>query len=165
MICRLQSAAILALLAAASCTEALAPTNTDVGLFVWAEVTPAVLSIKDSTTQVRVRLNVRNPSGREIRVRSGGPPYVFTGDPAKSKGLWGSLRFGCSEQPLHCGPRTDWGGDSVYVIAARRTVQEEATFTLKSWADGGWPLTVRAYHVRAWFNAREGDSATLNIIP
>jgi hypothetical protein len=166
MIRRLLSALIVSLPAATACTDAFAPRpNTDVGLYVWGEVTPAALSMKDWTTQVRVRVYVRNPSGSDIRVVSGGPPYTFTSDPTKGKGMWGGFRVGCAEKPLSCGPNTDWWGDSVYVFSAGKTSYNETEFTLRSWATGGWPLSVRAYHVRVWFNGREGEGATLNIIP
>ena len=160
---RLMSAIVLAM-AATGCTDAFAPApNTDVGLYVWAEVTPATLSIRDSTTEIHVRIYVRNPSGSEIRVVSGGPPYTFTTDPARSRGLWGSFRVACAEAPLNCGPNTDFFGDSVYVFPPHQTDFSGAKFTLKSWANGGWPIAVRAYHIRGWFNGREGASATLNI--
>lgn len=160
-----QLTAIAACAGVLSCTEAFEPVNVDPGLNVWAEVSPAMLSIKDANRPIEVRLNVRNPTGREMRISSGGPPYVFDRNPALSKGLWGSFRIGCPEAPLNCGPNTDWFGDSVFVLPARQTVADKATFTLKEWYDGGWPITVRVYHIRVWFNGREGASATLNIVP
>lgn len=157
---------MVAIVTTVACTDAFVPgPNTDVGLFVWGEVSPARLSITDSSAKVRIRVYVRNPSSREIRVPSGAPPYTFTRDPAKSRGLWGSFRVACDDAPLNCGPNTDWWGDTVYVFPAGETTYNGTEFSLRSWASGGWPIEPRAYHIRVWFNGREGKSATLNIIP
>jgi hypothetical protein len=144
------------------CTDAFAPEpNTDVGLYVWAEVEPAVVSLRDPERLIRIRVLVENPTNEEIRVRSGGPPYVFTSDPAQSRGLWGSFRVVCEGHPVSCGPGTDWWGDSVYVFPAHVIEANEAEVKLSA----GWALVPRVYHVRAWFNGREGQSATLRVIP
>jgi hypothetical protein len=148
----------------AACSDGLAP-NTDVGLRVWAEVIPASVSVRDSAAVLRIRVNVHNPSRRVIRVVSGGPPYVFTSDPAQSRGLWGSFRIACDSSPLNCGPNTDWWGDSAYVFAPRTTQYDETVITLRTWKEGGWALRPGPYRVRAWFNAREGESALLVMLP
>jgi hypothetical protein len=150
---------------AAGCDSPVAPPNTDVGLRVWAEVRPTSVSVRDAGAVLRVRVNVRNSSLREIRVISGGPPYVFTSDPAESRGLWGSFRIACESSPLNCGPSIDWWGDSVYVFAPRTTQVDEAVITLRSWQERGWALRPGQYRVRAWFNGREGESASLVLLP
>jgi hypothetical protein len=149
----------------AACGESPFAPNTDVGLRVWADVSPSQLSVNDSLTVVRVNVKVQNGTGRVIRVVSGGPPYVFTNDPADSKGLWGSFRVSCDRSPLNCGPSIDWWGDSVYVFKAWTTYRDEATFTLKSWRAGGWEVMVGSYTVRAWFNGREGTAASFSLSP
>ena len=152
-------------LVVAGCGDSPFGPNTDIGLRVWVEITPASVGLADSLATVTVRLNVYNPRDEEIRVVSGGPPYVFAGDPSKSQGLWGSIRIGCNASPTNCGPNVDWWGDSVYVIPSRTTHYDETTFTLQSWRSLGWSTTPGAYQVRGWFNAREGTGAILTLKP
>jgi hypothetical protein len=154
-----------AVLCLCSCGDSIIGPNTDVGLSVWAEVSPQFLSIRDSTTVLHMRVFVGNKSDREIRVVSGGPPYVFTNDPTQTRGLWGSLRIATSTDPLHAGPSIDWWGDSVYVFPAHRAVYDEQAITLREWKARGWPLTPGRYTARGWFNAREGKSATFFFTP
>jgi hypothetical protein len=149
-----------------ACADSPLAPNTDVGLRVWATVSPASVSVRDSAAAaLRIRIHVHNPSNHVIRVVSGGPPYTFTGDPSQSRGLWGSFRIACDRSPLNCGPNTDWFGDSVYVFAPRTTEYSEAVITLRAWKHDGWPLLPGHYIVRAWFNGREGESAPLLLRP
>jgi hypothetical protein len=152
----------------AACRDApLAPAtpNTDLGLRVWAEVSPARVSVRDTARVLRIRVYVTNPRGDSVRVVSGGPPYVFTPDPSRSVGLWGSVRIGSAASPLNAGPNVDWWGDSVYVLPPRATMYDEYRVRLGDWRAGGWPLAAGDYRVRGWFNAREGASAELVLIP
>ena len=49
--------------------------NTDVGLRVWADVSPRILNIRDTAATLIIRVYVENGSSHEITVVSGGPPY------------------------------------------------------------------------------------------
>ena len=152
------------LVAGAGCRDALEP-NTDVGLHVRAEVAPNRVSLRDTASLIRMRVQVTNPSRRTIRVVSGGPPYRFAGDPARSRGLWGSLRIANDTSELNGGPGVDWWGDSVYVFPPRRGGYNEYSLTLAEWrARGAAPVAGR-YRVRGWFNGREGASAELILVP
>jgi hypothetical protein len=144
-----------------SCADSIIGPNTDVGLSVWTEVSPSLLSIRDTTTVLRMRVFVGNRTDHEIRVVSGGPPYVFTfgSEPRPHSGLWGSLRIARGADSLHAGPFVDWWGDSVYVFPAHHVEYNEQAMTLHEWKVGGWPLTPGAYAARGWFNGREGKSA------
>jgi hypothetical protein len=156
---------VLVLLCA--CGDSIIGPNTDVGLSVWAEVSPPIISIRDTATVLHMRVVVANKSDREIRVVSGGPPYVFTfgGEPIPHSGLWGSLRIGSASNPLNAGPGIDWWGDSVYVFAAHHGEANEQAITLHEWKARGWPLTVGNYVARAWFNGREGKSKPFYFVP
>jgi hypothetical protein len=110
---------LVALAFLSACGDSIVGPNTDVGLAVWAEVSPSTASISDTAAALRIRVYVSNTSFKEIRVRSGGPPYGFTNDPARSQGLWGSTRIANDSDPLHAGPSVDWWGDSVYVFPPR----------------------------------------------
>lgn len=149
----------------AGCADDPLAPNTDVGLTVWAEVSPSTLSIRDSLMPILIRVNVRNPSLATLRIQSGGPPYVFTRDPVETRGLWASFRIDCDAKPLNCGPNTDWWGSPEYVLAPRTTYISEKTMTLQQWRTGGWLAVVGEYRVRAWFNGREGWNATLVLLP
>jgi hypothetical protein len=148
-----------------ACADNIVGPNTDVGLSVWAEVAPSSLSVSDTAGALRIRVFVGNRTIREIRVISGGPPYVFTDDPAMSKGLWGSIRIANDSDPLHAGPSMDLWGDSLYVFPPLYRVYDEEILTLKEWKTRGWPLTPGRYRVRSWFNAREGKSADFTLTP
>jgi hypothetical protein len=156
----------LVLATVTGCRNPVVP-NTDIGLRVWAEAVPPFLSLRDSSTPLCLRVNVANPSDHAIRVRSGGPPYVSSPDPARVRGLWGSERIGTPENPWHAGPLVDWWGDrdSVYVIPAHSTTYNENVVTLQGWRAAGWPLVVGTYTVRGWFAGHEGASGRLELVP
>ncbi len=156
---------LLAVLALLACSDGIIAPNTDVGLSVWAEVLPSMVKSHDTTTVVYIRLFVSNKTAHEIRVVSGGPPYVFTGDPVLSKGLWGSIRIGNNAKPLNAGPAVDFWGDSVYVVPAHYTEYDEFTVKLGKSSLGDWEPAPGAYRVRSWFNGREGKSGSLLVLP
>lgn len=160
--------ALIALLAAlvggTSCSDWMTTPNTDVGIVVWVDVTPAAIRLTD-TSEIVVRLRMLNPGDEEIRVRSGGPPYRLTPDPAQSRGLWGSIRFASESSPFNAGPGADYWGDSVYVFGPRAYGHNAKRYRLQQWATGGWTLRPGELRIRGWFNGREGRSATLTILP
>jgi hypothetical protein len=132
---------------------------------VWAEVSPARLSIGDSTAVLRVRIYAQNPGPDSLRLRSGGPPYVFTADPAESRGLEQSFRIASTGDSLNAGPGTDYWGDSVYVFAPREGQYSEAVIRLRDWRVRGYPLAPGTLRVRSYFNGREGSGATFTLVP
>ncbi len=154
----------LTLLLVAACGDTLAP-NTDVGLRVWADVQPSSVSISNPSASLRIRVYVANPTSHAIQVVSGGPPYVFTGDPSASRGLWGSFRIANNQSPLNAGPNTDWWGQPEYHFAPKSAVYDEKVITLRDWRAGGWDLSPGRFRVRSWFNGREGESDEFVLTP
>ena len=150
-----------------SCGDSIIGPNTDVGLSVWTEVSPPILSIRDTATVLHMRVFVGNKTDHEIRVVSGGPPYVFTfgSEPLPHSGLWGSLRIANDSSLLNAGPGIDWWGDSVYVFPAHYTEYDEQAITLHEWKARGWPVTTGNYVARGWFNGREGRNAPFYFVP
>jgi len=150
-----------------SCGDSIIGPNTDVGLSVWTEVSPSLISIRDTTTVLHMRVFVANKTNQEIRVVSGGPPYVFTfgNEPIPHSGLWGSLRIARGADALNAGPGIDWWGDSVYVFPAHYSEYSEQAMTLREWKVRGWPATIGNYAARGWFNGREGKSAPFYFVP
>jgi hypothetical protein len=155
---------LVALLSVYGCGEVLAP-NTEHGLRVWAEVSPAVVRASDSAAVLRIRVYTANPSGRELRIRSGGPPYVFAGDPAQTRGLAQGYRLARGDNQFTAGPTTDWGWDTVYVFRPRASEYAEATIRLRDWHRDGTPPDTGRYRVRSFFNGREGASTEFEIRP
>ena len=158
---------VSALLCLCSCGDDIIAPNTDVGLSVWTEVSPSFISIRDTTTVLHMRVFVGNKTNHEIRVVSGGPPYVFTfgNEPLPHSGLWGSIRIARGADRLNAGPSDDWWGDSVYVFPAHHAEYNEQAITLREWKAGGWAPTTGNYIARGWFNGREGNSAPFFLVP
>jgi hypothetical protein len=154
-----------AMLTLTSCVDRISAPNTDVGLTVWATAAPAMLSARDTSIPIHLRVYVGNPSSDEVSVPSGGPPYHFTRDPAPNSGLWGSLRIGTDAEPLNAGPNIDWWGQSVYTFAPRSITFDENVITLAEWKRRGWSTAPGRYRVRGWFNGREGKEGMLIITP
>ncbi len=148
-----------------ACADSPLDPNTDVGLRVWVQVSPGVASISDSTATIQIRLYIQNGSPDEITVISGGPPYRFTGNPANSSGLIGSIRIANDTDSLNAGPSTDWWGQPVYTFKPRSARYHEFLVSLKEWRARGRPLVAGEYRVRGWFNGREGKSAVLVLKP
>lgn len=154
----------LVLVTAAACSDVVGP-NTDVGLSVWTEVKPSLVSIGDTAAVLRIRVYVNNPSFVEIRVISGGPPYGGGWDPATSRGLWGSVRIASDSSEFNGGPNVSWWGQPVYVFRPRSTQYSEMLVSLRDWKAGGWPLVPGRYLARGWMNTREGRSAEFVLTP
>jgi len=151
---------------ATSCDSLMAPQpNTSSGLRVWAEVLPAHLSIADTTARIRLRIYVENPSGESISIASGGPPYVFASDPARSQGLEESFRIASATSPLNAGPNTDYWGQPAYTFAPHETEYTEAILGVRDWAAGGWALHPGPLKVRSYYNGREGAGAIFRVVP
>jgi hypothetical protein len=150
-----------------SCGDSIIGPNTDVGLSVWTEVSPPVLSIRDTTTVLHIRVFVGNKTGHEIRVVSGGPPYGFTfgSEPIPHSGLWGSLRIASDSSSLNAGPGVDWWGDSVYVFPAHHVQFNEQALTLHEWKARGWRVKAGNFVARGWFNGREGRNTPFYFVP
>lgn len=163
---RLGVTGIAAACAVLSCESPVAPQpNTSLGLRVWATVAPTRLSTRDSTASFRIRVYVANPTGDTLRVKSGGPPYTFTPDPAQSRGLKQSFRIASATEPLNAGPNTDYWGDSVYVFPPHQVEYTEAVVSVRAWRVGGWALETGPLRVRGWFNGHEGSSAPFQLVP
>lgn len=152
--------------ASVSCESPVAPeANTPIGLRVWAQVIPTRLSIADSTATLRIRVYVQNAAGDSLRLMSGAPPFVFTLDPAKSRGLAESFRIASATDSLNAGPNTDYWGDSVYVFAPHEADYTETVIDWNDWRAGGWKLGPGVFRVRSYFNGREGSSASFTLVP
>ena len=147
-----------------ACADAVSP-NTSLGLRVWAEVAPETVHVGDTSGLFVIRVVVSNPTSHLIRVKSGAPPFVFTADPAQSRGMEEQFRIACSRSTFACGPGSDYYGDSVYVFPPLDWYFAQDSVRLKSWTKGGYPLTPGTYTVRSWFNGHEGMSATLTLVP
>lgn len=146
----------------ASCSDLPSAPNTDLGLVVWTQVSPTTVSASDFGATLHLRVYARNPSSHIITV-PGGPPYVFSTDPANSENIWGSLRIANSTSALNAGPNVDWWGQHEYVFPPRQTQHREMVVTVHQWRSGGWAFAPGVYRIRGWFNAHEGASATLVI--
>jgi hypothetical protein len=114
---------------------------------------------------VRIRIYAENPSAAEIRIRSGGPPYILAGDPAQGRGFAEAYRLAHGSNSFTAGPTTDWGWDTVYVFKPHQAEYAEAELRLRDWNRDGTPPDTGVYRVRSFFNAREGASATFRIQP
>ena len=143
-----------------SCSDLPSAPNTDLGLAVWAQVSPSIVSASDSLATLQLRVYARNPSSHTIHV-PGGPPYIFSTDPANSKNIWGSLRIANGMSALNAGPNVDWWGQEVYVFRAHETQYSEIVVTVQQWRSGGWTFAPGEYRIRGWFNGQEGRPATL----
>jgi hypothetical protein len=153
--------AALGLLAA--CSDNPIEPNTDIGLRVWAAVSPSSVSVRDTGAMLRVRVHIANPTTHEIRINTGGPPYVSAANPADSKGLFASYRFVEPGGVMRAGPASDWFGQSEYVFAPQHGKYVEAIVPLKSWIEDG--LQPGLYTIRSWMNGREGASARFSVYP
>lgn len=152
----------------AACVHIVDPreaANTDVGLQVWAQVTPATLSIRDTVTRLRIRVNVKNPGRDTLRIDNGGLPCSATTDPVDGRGLQHSMRIGDDTDPLDAGPRGDVCGTLLLVFPPRRTRSVDFYVTIKGWRAGGWPVVTEEYRVRSYFAGYEGYSAVFTLIP
>ncbi len=157
------------LLGVTSCVEATAPAerpaNVASGLRVWATVSPASVSVRDSTRSISIRVYARNPGRDTLRIVSGGPPYVFTTDPRDSRGLSYQFRTANAADQLNAGPNADYWGQPEYVFAPHTTWYVEYRFSISSWRAGNWATTPGVYSVRSFYNGLEGEPAGFRLLP
>lgn len=65
---------------------------------------------------------------------------------------------------LNAGPNlTEWGTvvDTIPGVGS----YTDYVFALRQWAADGWPLVPGTYQIRVWYNMREGQAATLTLVP
>jgi len=161
---RWTSAMVALSVVAAGCSELVAP-NTDLGLSVWADVSPAVVHLSDTSATVRIRVYAVNFSRTPVRIQSGGPPYVSAADPSRGRGFAEAYRVAHGADSLTAGPTKNWGMDTVYVFGGRAREYVETVIPLRQWrANGALPDT-GTYKVRSYFNQREGSPARFRIVP
>lgn len=146
------------------CSELVAP-NTDVGLSVWADASPALVHLSDTAATVRIRVHAANFGRMPLRIQSGGPPYVAAADPTRGRGFAEEYRLAHGENPLTAGPTKDWGWDTVYVFGGRSQEYVETVIPMRQWSPHGVLPDTGTYTVRSYFNQREGASARFRIVP
>jgi hypothetical protein len=145
--------------------ESLEPSNTDLQLRVEADISPRVVSLRDSAAVLHIRVTITNPSDHDIIVPTGGPPYRIATDPEESTGLGPSIRIASPTEPLNGGPSADWWGTPVDTILAGRGIYAPHEVSLAAWRAGGWELKPGRYRVRGYYNGREGVSAPFTVLP
>jgi hypothetical protein len=145
--------------------DSMGPSNIDLGLRVEASVIPQVVSLRDSTAVLHIRVSVSNSSEQDVIVVTGGPPYRITGDPTESQGLSQSFRIASSAEPLNAGPSVDWWGSPADTIRARHRFVADEEVTLRQWREGGWAMQPGKYRVRGYYNGHEGVAASFTIVP
>jgi len=159
------------LLAAATvlaCVHIIDPreaANTDVGLQVWAQVSPLTLSITDTVSRLRIRVSAKNPGRDTIRVVNGGLPCSATLDPVIGQGLEHSMRIADGADDLNAGPHGDTCGTLLLIFPPRRSRSIDFYVTIKGWKAGGWPLVTQTYRVRSYFAGYEGYSTIFTLVP
>ena len=158
----------IAAAASAACVHLIDPresANTDIGLQVWAQVSPIGISASDTVTRLRVRINAKNPGRDTIRVNNGGPPCSMPLDPATGQYLMHSMRIADENSDLDAGPRGDLCGPTFLTFPPRRTRSIDFYVTMKQWKAGGWPMTPKQYRVRSYFAGYEGYSTVFTLQP
>ena len=164
---RVLAAALLAAALGVACVHLIDPretANTDIGLQVWAVVTPIEISLSDTVTSIRVRINAKNPGRDTITVNNGGPPCSITPDPAEGRYLMHSLRVASDANELDAGPRGDFCGATLLKFPPRRTRSVDFRFTMKTWRNG-WTVGAQQYRLRSYFAGYEGYSGVITVTP
>ncbi|MFN2569050.1 MAG: hypothetical protein ABR564_05550 [Candidatus Dormibacteria bacterium] len=145
--------------------DSMGPSNIDLGLRVEASVTPRVLSLRDTSAVLHIRVSVSNSSEHDVIVVTGGPPYRIAGDPTESQGLSQSFRIASQTEALNAGPSVDWWGSPVDTIRTRHRFVADQAITLQDWQAGGWTVQPGEYRVRGYYNGREGAAAPFSVVP
>jgi hypothetical protein len=158
----------IALTAATACVQLIDPksaANTDIGLQVWAQVTPVEFSVQDTVSRIRIRISAKNPGTDTIRIENGGPACDQTTDPVDARGLLHSMRIADDARPLEAGPGGDVCGTSFLVFGPKRTRSWDFFVTIPAWRAAGYPVVAQEYRVRSYFAGYEGYSALFKLIP
>ena len=159
---------LLAAATALACVHIIDPreaANTDVGLQVWAQVSPQTLSITDTVSRLRIRVSAKNPGRDTIRVVNGGLPCSVPLDPVGGQGLEHSMRIADDNHDLNAGPGADVCGTALLIFPPRHTRSIDFYVTIKGWKAGSWPLVAQPYRVRSYFAGYEGYSAAFTLVP
>ena len=164
---RVLASATLAAALALACVHLIDPrqaANTDIGLQVWAQVTPIEISLSDTVTSIRVRVHAKNPGRDTITVNNGGPPCDMTLDPVEGRYLMHSYRIASDLSELDAGPHGDFCGQTLLKFPPRRTRSVDFRFTMKQWR-AGWAVTAQEYRMRSYFAGYEGYSGVITVTP
>jgi hypothetical protein len=159
------AAGVAALSACVHLIDPRGAANTDIGLLVWAQVSPVTLSVSDTVTRIRVRINAKNPGQDTIRVDNGGPACDQQPDPVDGRGLLHSMRIGDDDHALDAGPGGDICGTTILTFVPKKTRSWDFYVTVNSWKASGRPLKIQEYRVRSFFAGYEGYSALFNLVP
>jgi hypothetical protein len=169
MLLRIRASGTLLLIAlgVGSCTDAVEP-NTDVGLRVTATVLSRSVSIGDTSGSYTVRVTLRPAHGVRLILTlvdtTAYDPVSIPTDPSAGAGQRVALRTGTAVEPFNAGPNlTEWG--TIVDTIPAGGIYSDYVVTLREWATGGWPLVPGTYQVRVWYNMREGQPATLTLVP
>lgn len=163
-------AAVGAVLAAgvSACVHLIDPrlaANTDIGLQVWAQVTPSEFSVSDTVSRIRIRINAKNPGQDTITVDNGGPACDMQLDPAAGRGLLQSMRIADDTHQLDAGPGADICGTTTLIFTPKRTRSWDFYVTMKQWKASGHPIVTQEYRVRSYYAGYEGYSALFKLTP
>jgi hypothetical protein len=161
----MRRATLLLVAGLAVACDSMGPSNIDLGLRVEASVIPQVISLRDTTAVLHIRVSVSNSSEQDVVVVTGGPPYRITGDPTESQGLSQSFRIASSTDSLNAGPSVDWWGSPADTIRSRHRFVADEEVSLRQWREGGWAMQPGQYRVRGYYNGREGVAAPFTIVP
>jgi hypothetical protein len=151
-----------------SCVHLIDPrqaANTDIGLQVWAQVTPTEFSVSDTTSRIRIRINAKNPGQDTIVVDNGGPTCDVQPDPSAGRGLLQSMRIADDTHQLTAGPGADLCGTTTLIFTPKKTRSWDFYVTMKQWKAGGYPLVTQEYRIRSYFAGYEGYSALFKLVP
>lgn len=139
--------------------------NTDIGLQVWAQVTPTVFSISDTVSRIRIRINAQNPGQDTVVVENGGPTCDQRLDPVDGRGLLHSMRIADDTRALNAGPGADICGTTLLIFPPRKMRSWDFFVSVKAWQAGGFPLVTQEYRARSYFAGYEGYSALFRLVP
>jgi len=140
-------------------------SNTDIGLQVWVQVTPAEFSVSDTVNRIRIRINAKNPGQDTIVVDNGGPGCDRQPDPAVGRGLEHSMRIGDDAHPLDAGPSGDVCGNTFLKFPPKKTRPFDFYVSIAEWKRQGFKVVTQEYRIRSYFAGYEGYSALFKLIP
>src|SRR5689334_17038106 len=107
------AAVVASLVACVHLIDPRTASNTDIGLQVFAQVTPTTLSVEDTVTRLRIRISAKNPGQDTIVVDNGGPTCDVRPDPVDGSGLLQSMRIADDTHQMGAGPGGDLCGNSI----------------------------------------------------